>query len=521
MKRSAFKTTITAIMVLVAAVFVLGASASFAASKTNPDELVLLEGPAMESMDPAHCGSGICGHIMTLLYDALIEYDLEGNPVVPKLATSWKQSENKVDWIVHLRKDAKFHNGDPITAEAVKASYDRYVNPDTGARRRSVFVAVLKAVTVMDTYTVKFTTFKSFPDMPHLLAFREAAVVHAKIAAERGKAFGQNPVGSGPFKLKEWIRGQHCIVEPFEGYYGAAPKMKRIIYKSVPEDTSRAFALATGEADIVANIPAEEAPELAKDPDIELIFHPISLVISYEMNNRQKPFTDRRVRRALNYAVDKAAIVKSILLGGGSVNNSPTCPGLQYRKAFPLFAYDPEKAKKLLAEAGYGDGLKILINSPSGRYMKDRQVTEAVQAYLTAVGVDAEIKVYEWPPYNQLISSDPRTNKEKSLYMVGRRSPYIDYHLTRLYHTNNILGGSSRTGYSNPEVDRLIEEARFEPDAEKRTELYHKVQKIIFEDAPFLWMHTQTKIYGVRKGVKGVKLFAGDERIMLEEVYKE
>jgi peptide/nickel transport system substrate-binding protein len=383
-----------------------------------------------------------------------------------------------------------------------------------------VFVKVLKEVSVVDSHTVKFTTFKPFPDMPHLLAFQEAAILNVKVAKEIGKAFGQNPVGSGPFKLQEWIRGQHCIVVPFEGYYGDKPKLKRVVYKSVPEGTSRAFALATGEADVVVNVPPEEAATLAKNPDVELIYQPVRLLQSYELNNTRKPLNNKKVRQALNHAIDKDAIIKTILLGGGSISSSPICPGLQYRKDLTPYEYNPEKAKKLLTEAGYPNGFKMLINSPNGRYMKDREVSEAVQAYLMAVGIQAEIKVYEWPPYISLIKSDPKKNAEKWMCFLGRSSPYADYHLTRLYHSNNILSGSSRTGYNNPEVDKLIEQARFELDSKKRAALYAKVQQVIFEDAPFIWMYAQTKIYGVHKGTKGVNLSKGEEMVRLEGAYK-
>ena len=176
------------LVLLAAAVFLMWNSVALAAkAKTSPDELILLEGPQMESLDPVECGSGNCGHIMRLLYDTLIDYDLDGNPVVPMLAEKWDLAKNEIDWIVKLRADAKFHNGDSVDTAAVKATFDRYMDPATGARRRSVFVKVLKEVSVVDPHTVKFTTFKPFPDMPHLLAFDEAAILNVKVAKEMGK----------------------------------------------------------------------------------------------------------------------------------------------------------------------------------------------------------------------------------------------------------------------------------------------------------------------------------------------
>jgi ABC-type transport system substrate-binding protein len=217
------------------------------------------------------------------------------------------------------------------------------------------------------------------------------------------------------------------------------------------------------------------------------------------------------VRRAINLAVDKRAIVEKILLGFGSVPEGPVPTGAQYSTKLEPYPYDPARARVLLAEAGYPHGFSTVIWTPHGRYLKDREIAEAIQGYLAEIGIRAELKVWEWAPYVEAIR---RPDKEAGMYMLGISIPTADWRLFRNFHST---APTNYTGYRNPEVDRLLLEARSTFDVRKQRTIYERVQRLIWEDAPFLFAYNQAQIIGVRKGLSGLTVF-GFETMRLNNI---
>ncbi|MDP7387168.1 MAG: ABC transporter substrate-binding protein, partial [Nitrospinota bacterium] len=349
-----------ALALLFALTGVLAVGLDKSEAATSKDEIVLVEGPEIESLDPPHGGSGFVRHFLELIYNGIVSYD-ENSQVVPGLAKSWKMDSGGKSWTFKFRKGVRFSNGNRFTAHAAKFTIDRILDKKTKARRRSVFIKVITKLEVIDDLTLRIHTKKPFPDLPNLVAILEASVIDPAAVKKWGKAFGQHPTGTGPFMLKEWVPGDKAVLVSNPHYWGPKPKVKRIIQKSIPEGSARVFSLERGEADVVAKIPTEEIPRLSKNPNIVLHKSAVQLNISYEINNVKKPWSDIRVRRALNYAVDKDAIVKKILGGFGVPSTGVAGPGIPGRRAFKPWPYDPAKARKLLAEAGYPKGFKMEV----------------------------------------------------------------------------------------------------------------------------------------------------------------
>jgi peptide/nickel transport system substrate-binding protein len=381
----------------------------------------------------------------------------------------------------------------------------------TAAPSRSQFLAVDR-VEGPDDLTVKFVTKYPFPDLllvlaqPNFLAYDPA---HTKKYSV--KEYARSPVGTGPFMLKEWISGDRVVFVPNPNYWGSPPKVNSVTYKPVPEGAARAAMLRTGEADIAVKIPPEEVRNLEGDPNINVLKLDSMYQVSYELNNTKDnpPLSNKMVRQALNHAVDKEAIVKTILMGLGAPMVSPFGPGINFRATFEPYRYDPEKAKKMLAEAGYPSGFKLILNTPNGRYMKDREVTEAVQGYLRAVGVQAEVKVWEWSPYMTFIREDA----SREAMLLGRATPSADYTATRLF-SKSAIGLYNVTGFWREKIEDLLVKARSSFNEKERAELYRQIQAIVWEEAPWVFLHNQKAVVGVRKNVTGFVMLPTETNVL-------
>jgi peptide/nickel transport system substrate-binding protein len=221
-----------------------------------------------------------------------------------------------------------------------------------------------------------------------------------------------------------------------------------------------------------------------------------------------------RVRRALNMAIDREAIINAVLNGLGDPANSPTGP-VSGRVEFDPYPYDPEEAMRLLAEAGYPNGFELTLNTSNGRYLKDQEAAEAIQAYLEGVGIRTTVEVQEWAVLTQLWGEDPFTHP-KQAWLVGRSAPNLAFNLRRLYHTEATLSPTAQTwtGYNNPEVDRLLDEAQQTFDEAQRLALLQEAQRVIWEDAPFFYLWSVRLVVGIRDNVTGV-VVTPRERLLL------
>lgn len=477
--------------------------ASGCASKTKPEpnkpapvvkkDLTFIEGVDITTLDPAFATDRPTQTVLRHLYENLVDTDPATGGVKPWLATSWKVSDDKRTWTITMKSGAKFSDGTPLNAAAAKATLERLLDSKLAAPNRSLLSTVTAVEAVSDT-ELKITTKEPFAPLLENLAHPGAAILPANFDPAK-------PIGSGPYKLQERQNGVKLVLARNTAYAGTAPAWETIIYRPVPEAAARTVALESGEALIVNRLAPEAVADLKSNSKVEVLVKPSTFQISFEINNQMKPFDDPRVRRALNLAVDKAALVKGPLRGMGSVPVGPVPAGAQWPMTLKEYAYNPDEAKKLLADAGVKPNTPIEIWTTQGRYAKDKEMAEAVSGYLKAVGFAPNIKVMEWGTYSKAIE-DPK--KTAALYILGSSVPTLDWRLTR-----NFLSTSTNnySGYKNDEVDKLLLQARTVFEDSARKALYDQVQTKVWDDAPYLFLFNQVQIIGVQKGVADLTVY--------------
>ncbi|MCR4392677.1 MAG: glutathione ABC transporter substrate-binding protein [Candidatus Acetothermia bacterium] len=488
-------------LLFVACLLVVGAVAAAQTPKVG-GELVIAFGTDPESLDPNKITSAPAGMVLTHIAQTLLLMT-EDLQVAPLLAESWTISEDNLTVTLYLRKGVLFHDGTPFNADAVKVNLERF--------RKATYAFLLfprvQTIDVVDEYTVRFNLDKPFAPLISHLTHNFVAMVSPKQIAElpEGKDI-MEPIGTGPFKFDRWVRGDHVRIVRNDAYWGQKPYLDSVVFKVVPSDATRLVLLETGEVHAIMRVPPLDAPRVATTKGLEVVRVPSVRTIYIAFNYQKPPFTDVRVRQAINYAVDKEAIVKEILGGMGGVSDAPIMPLIFGYTPQTPYEYDPEKARQLLAEAGFPKGFKCTLYHPTGRYMKDAAIAEAVQAYLAEVGIQAELITMEWAAYLAFLRK-PVTEATFDMFMLGWGCVTLDadYGLFPLFHTSEWAPvGSNRSFYSNPTVDSLLELGRVEPDPVSRKAIYASVLNVLWEDAGWLFLHYEGQINAQRTVAKGL-----------------
>ncbi len=477
------------------------ASSTVAGSGTVKDvSFTVVDGSEPNSLDPP-VGTGPFGHIMNALYEGLVAWD-EKMQLQPKLATSWQPSADGTQWTFKLRQGVKFHDGTPFTSEAVKATIDHILDKNTASTRRASYTLITK-IDTLDPNTVVLTTDPPNPDLPFLMADGSVRIISPTAFQKYGKDFGRNPVGTGPYKFEEWVPNDHVSAVINPDYWGPKPLVRRFVYKPVPEASTRVVVLRTGEADVVMNLPPADQETLKQNQNIVLHNTPSLTVVMIELRVTKPPFSDKKVRYALNHAIDKDAIIKNIMRGQALTLKTPGIEGIYGTADFDPLPYDPVKAKSLLAEAGYASGFDVKLSYVSGRWVGDDQVVQAVQGYWSQIGVRATIKKVDNAGLVSDLALDPDQNPAFAV-MPQRSSFYLDYHLYRMYATEATRANAAqRSGYSNPDVDKMLKQEESDFDTNHRLATFQQLQKVIWDDQPFVYLFQQASLWGQQKNVSG------------------
>ncbi len=487
-----------------------------------PATITYVQGVDAVTLDPQDMTDNPSENVVRHIYDNLVAFDAKLN-IIPSLAQSWETSPDGKTWTFHLRNDVKFHDGTPFNAKAVKANFDRVLlekDPFLGRvlRRRALY-SMISEVKVVDDYTVQLITKDPFGPMLPTLAHGAGAIVSYSATQKSGKDFGSQPVGTGPFKFVEWVRGERIVVQKNPDYWGGVPKIDRIIFLTVKEDATRVSMLERGEGDVVLNIPATEVTRLKSNPALTVRVDDSVRVIYMGMNNQRKPFNDTLVREALNYAVDKNAITSRILMGLATPMDSPMGAAWGHVSG-KAYEYNPDKAKALLAQAGYPNGFETTLWTPQGRYLMDSQVSEAVVGYLDKVGVKVKMQVMEWATYINALAV-PAKQANWDLYLLGwaPSTGDADWALRTILTTAMWPpDGGNDALYGNPSVDALILKGMTNTDPNVRLNAYQQVQQLVLNDAPWIFLHVQDQITGVRNRVAGVVVLA-IEIVLVKDAY--
>jgi peptide/nickel transport system substrate-binding protein len=480
-------------------------------AESGPDELVICQGADILSLDPLMHQAVTDTNYSYKVFETLCNRD--ANDVVgPLLAVSHKQI-NDTTWEFKLRKGVRFHNGSPFTAKDVKFSYDRYLDPANKFFWGRLFRSI-QEVKVIDDSTVQIIT--KFQDPLMLkMASQFLMILPADQIKEKGaEAFFQHPVGTGLYKFVSWTRNDRLVLQANEGYWGKAPRIKRLIIRAVPEASARVAELQSGNADIITSVPPFLVQKLKDAPNVTVQSVPSWRIMHCYLNTLAPgPMQNKKVRQAVNYAVDKKGIIDNVLKGSGTqiaTILSPYYPG--FDASLKPYPYDPAKAKQLLAEAGYAKGLKVTLNTCSGRYQLDKEVAEAVAGMLTAVGVQVDFNVVEWATYLQMIAA----KKLKDIGLMGWGATLYDPDSTM---QGLVTANAPSSYYSTPKLTEKVNQARSTMDEKKRVALYKEIQKEIFEEAPFIFLYSPIDNYGVSRKVKGFQA-RGDELVVVDQVVK-
>ena len=466
-----------------------------AGASTGKDTLVIAQGADAKSLDPHASNDNPSSRIRVQIYDRLMDLDDNGVPQ-PMLAESWERPDDKTI-IFHLRKGVKFHNGDEMKASDVKFSLERALaSPEV-----SHILTGINGVEVLDDYTVKVTTEKPMAAILNNLAHTTIAILSEKATKEAGDKFGQNPIGTGPYKFVSWQSGDRVTLEAFPEYWQGEAPVKNVVFRNIVEETNRTIGLETGELDIIYDIQGMDKNKLKDDDRFVVIEGPQVSMTYLGFNMKKAPYDNPKVREAISYAIDQKPIIDTVFLGAGEPANSIIGPNVWGYYDVEKFTQDVAKAKALLAEAGYPNGFKAKIWVNDNPVRRDTAVI--LQDQLKQIGIDLAIETVEWGAF---LDGTARGDHEMFLLGWGTVTRDPDYGMYELISTATMGAAGNRSFYSNPTVDKLLEEGRTELDPEKRKAIYKEIQEIIRKDIPMYMIIYPLQNVVTQKNIKNFKL---------------
>ena len=493
---------------------------------TAKDTLVVGVASDIHLLDPAVSSDNYDWRQIYPSYDRLVKYKvikgIGSTEIEPMAAESWKVSSDGMTWTIKIRKGIKFDDGTPLDAKAVKFSFDRVLKIGKGPADN---IGAIKTIDVVDDYTVRVNLKSPFGPFLQTLATDAASIVNPNVmkhekAGDLAQAWlAQNTDGSGPFKMTEWNRGERFVLEAKNNYWGPKPKLKRVIIRFMRESSDQRMALEKGDIDIAEGILIDQIPPLEKNPEIVVQRYPSQLV-EYVYLNCQKPhLNDKRVRQALNCAVDYKGIIEHVLHGRGSQMRGAIPRGMwgYDSKAFQ-YQRDVDKAKSLLREAGLSKGLELKLIY-SERRPTWEQIATILQSNFADIGVTLKLELMANPTLRDKID---RGDFELCL---GAWSPdYADpsMFMNFWFDSKNVGLPGNRAFYKNEKVDSLIRKALELSDEKERIKLYTEAQNIILDEAPYIFLYQTQTIIPMRNWVKGYVYNPMLESMYnLESIYKE
>ncbi len=465
------------------------------------------------TLDPRLGSDESSYRIVEQVFRFLVQKDTLSS-VMPDIAYSWEMPDNKT-YIFHLKKNVYFHDGSELTSEDVKYTFECARNPNFGSPLGYAYEDIVE-ITTPDRYTVKFKLKK--PNAP-FLSNTIIGIVPKHIAEKSGRDFGLNPVGCGPFKFVEWKQDDRVVLEPFDKYYGNKPKIKRLIYRIIPDATTRLLSIKTGEIDFLINdFPPEYLDSFEKNSNLKVIKRTGVIYEYIGLNLKNKYLKNKDVRKALAYAVNREEMIKTMLNSLGEKADSPlSLANWAYNPDVTKYDYRPEKSKQLLDNAGLidpdGDGpryrfsMKYKCNSLN---QQSRQKAQIIQNYLKNIGINLIIESCEFAKLLDDIKSS--RFDMYSLKWVGINDPDILY---KMFHSS----GEHRNNYFNDRLDNLLEAARKELDKNKRKSYYYIIQKILSEDLPYIGLWYKINVAVMNKNLNGFVMFPAGDLVSIKDIW--
>jgi peptide/nickel transport system substrate-binding protein len=447
--------------------FLLLTSVSHAQKPVRGGSLMIAQGVEPPGLDPTTATSAAIPRVVySNVLEGLVKIDRNGQ-IVSALAKDYKISKDGKEYTFILNKGVKFHDGKPFGAEDVKFTFDRLMDPK-GPIAHKEYYEVIDSVLVVDNDTVKIRLKNSNSMFLFNLARPDSIIVN-KQAIDRLKS---TPIGTGPFKFVEWVPGDHITLAKFGGYHKKdIPYLDKVTFKFIGDPSAQIASLKAGDIDVIAyDVSPENALLLEKDPKFRVFNGYTTTEVILSTNHSRKPFTDVKVRRAMAHAIDRSALIKGAMSGYGMPIGSHMDPGNPYYTDLTsTYPYNPEKAKQLLAEAGFPNGFEAVIKLPE-RFAYAKRSGEIITDMLSQVGIKLKIELTEWGQWIDRVFK----NADFDLTVIGHAEPFdINIYANPKYYFR----------YDSPKFQETLKKAEMEPNPKVRKELYIACQKIITEDA--------------------------------------
>ena len=496
MKKNLFK---RGAALLLAAVTMLSGCGGGASQEAKTNDIVLAEGTDLKALDPQESGDIYSNFFLKHVYNRLFKLNAE-NEIECDLAESYEILDD-VTYHIVLKQGVKFHDGSELTANDVKFTLER-------AKEKSntkVNAENIDTVTVNSDYDLTVTTKAPYPSFLYFLSGENMSIVSESVVSEAeadGGVYGDSPIGTGPFKFVEWAPNDHWTIERFEDYFGEAPLADSLTCRIIPEASARVIALENNEVDAVLTVGAVESANVEANPDL-VLESGISPALSYlGLNCRKGPLADKKVRQAISYGINKQEIIDTVLEGQGEVANSymgKTIPG--WNESLEPYPHDPEKAKELLAEAGYGDGFTLKLYASGDQ---NNRTAQLIQAQLGEIGITVDINMYDWGAFTEAVNRG-----DEDIFIMGwaNRSGDPDYSITPLFHSSSI-GFNNGCYIEDAKLDEMIDSAKSEMDSDARMQEYKDIQTYLKELSPMVPLYYSETTSARRADLQGFEFNA-------------
>lgn len=479
------------------------------APPSAPTTIRIAVGADPDNMDPIQTTTVLVTNIEKYVLEPLLRMDKDAKPQAV-LATKWDVSSDGLTYTFTLRDGVTFSDGTALDANAVKWNFDRLLDTKVKSTSRQNFGAI-KEVQAVDAKTVKVILKEVNATMLGVLSTLLLASPNAVKVEGNSYDAMPKPVGTGPYVFKQRVAGERIEFARNGKFWGEAPYYDSVVIQIVPEAATRESLLLAGQADLILSPPANDVTALKQNSNVKVLLAPSSRTIYIAMNNKSKLFSDVRVRQAMNYAVDRQALIKNVLFDLGTEMAGPMGLKSWADCGLPAYTYDPAKAKKLLADAG-AQNLEFDFISPTGRYVQDYPVSQAIQTYLADIGVKANLKTMDWPSYTAAITVPPDKNT-LGMHFLGWTPSFPDpSQMMIMFETKSqVPNGLGTSFYSNPDVDKLLDQGKQVTDAKQRNDIYCQASKKIWDDAPIIFLWNQLFPIVYRSNLTNVDYLPSEE----------
>lgn len=489
-------------------------NASGSGEKTVKEDLVFALNAEPTSLDAQFAAERVTFMASRQLYDNLVKENAQGE-IVPMLAESWEFINDDKSVVFKIRDDVVFHNGEPLTVEDVAFSINRTINETPN----KLFSGAMENCEIIDDSHVQINLKYTFGPVLNCLAYAYFGIVCKSAVEADPEGFARNPVGSGPFKFVEWKSGDSLVFEAFPDYWRGEAAIKKVTYKVLTDISAAMISLEKGEINVLTSVPDSEKEFVLANEKLNWHETPSGFVYMVTFNNREGIFQDVRLRRAVAHAINKDELIEGALEGNGVKLIAPMASfafGYPDESEFEELEYNPELSKQLLAEAGYPDGLKVVMKSTeAANYVKPAEI---IQDQLRRVGITMELQQMERGTYLQEVYRNMEYDMSiwtmTSDYPDGDSPTFVRMHSSMYGNTNNY------TGVNIPELDAALETGRFSQDQEARKAAYLTVAEITRDECPLVPLYSNMNNIACSAGLEGVRAHYGQVIDLYEYYWK-